>query len=131
MKAKIIITFFILTFTMICISDDSRFILKVENNLNILTEKKTGEFIVLKTFNQKAAQILRIKKTKHFELIYFDAGEAGTSKMIGHEKVAIFDIKKRKFLDDTYVVKLTGLDKKMQPTFKIEDDKIIYHYPLD
>lgn len=118
-------------FSSISTSNDLSFTIEHNSGMSVLKENTSGEFIVLKTFNLTIAKLIKIETEENFKLIYYYAGEAGTSKLIGHEMVAIYDTKTKLFLDQTYTTRLIGLNEQAQPILKIENGKVNYHLPLD
>lgn len=123
---KLIFLFFIISKSF---SGDLTFIVKTSDDLNQIIEKNSSESIPIQMVSSEEPKIIKIKTNGKFKLIYFYAGSAGTYRLVRHEKVAVFDMKKNKFLEKTYLTKLEGLDKEAQPTFNIKNGKIIYQLP--
>ena len=123
---KIILSFLIIFQTY---SNDISFVVRSFDNQNEIIENNSKESIMIKMVSSEEPKILNIQDKEHFKLIHFYAGSAGTYRLVRHEKVAIFDTKKNKFLEKIYITKLEGLDKSAQPTFKIKNGKVIYHFP--
>jgi len=110
-------------------SNDLSFSIKTTDDMNQIIEKSSSESIPIQMVSPDEPKIIKVQTNGNFKLIYFYAGSAGTYRLVRHEKVAVFDMKKNRFLEKTYLTKLEGLDKKAQPTFNIKDGKIIYHLP--
>ena len=110
-------------------SNDNNFIVKEQDKYFFIEENHSGDFITVSTFNNSRPKILKIIKNKKLKLIYFEAGEAGTSKQVKHEMVAIFNTEKNKFNEKTYITKFIGLGPEAQPKFEIKEGKIIYSLP--
>lgn len=123
---KLIALFFLISKSF---SNDLSFSVKTTDDMNQIIEKSSSESIPIQMVSPEEPKIIKIKTDGNFKLIYFYAGSAGTYRLVRHEKVAVFDMKKNRFLEKTYLTKLEGLDKKAQPTFNIKDGKIIYHLP--
>ena len=123
---SIIVLFFLISKSF---SNDLSFSIKTTDDINQIIEKSSNESIPIQMVSPEEPKIIKVQTNGNFKLIYFYAGSAGTYRLVRHEKVAVFDINKNRFLEKTYLTKLEGLDKKAQPTFNIKDGKIIYHLP--
>ena len=105
--------------------------LSSKSRINIFSSKKIILVILSLSLplTIQGQKILKIIKNKKLKLIYFEAGEAGTSKQVKHEMVAIFNTEKNKFNEKTYITKFIGLGPEAQPKFEIKEGKIIYSLP--
>ena len=112
-------------------SQDLKFEIKKLDGEFLIEEQSSREIIYLEMETPDIPKIEKIEKNGDLQLVYYFAGNAGTSRLVYHEKLVIFDIKKNKFHEKTYTTKLEGLRKEAQPTFKIKNGKIEYHLPIN
>ena len=125
------ILFSCLTFILLSASysAEDMFTVREQDKYFFIEENNSGDFISVTTFNNKKPKIIKIVRKKKLKLVYFEGGEAGTSKQIKHEMVAIFDTEKNEFNEQTYITKFIGLGPEAQPKFEIKEGQVIYSLP--
>jgi hypothetical protein len=125
---KKITLIFILMLSFIAQSEEENIknfsILKVDTN-HYLFENNTNKSIQLKTYNGAEPQLIKTTKKGNYILVHYKAGSTGTSKIISHIHVVLFNFTKNKF-NKIYPYKYVGLPDENQPFLKIKKSEIIF-----